>query len=74
MKLDMQNNTLDLALLTLMNHGKHIEQVHNDMTRDGIPVRSQGDMILEVLDIIKKTGSIPYPMMRLSSIKKRMKK
>ena len=61
-------------LQMLINFGKHIEQIHNDLSRSGVPVRCQMDMISELVDEIAKTGKIPFEMMRLASIKKRIQK
>ena len=61
-------------LAVLINHGKHVEQIHNDLQKSGVPVRSQTEMIEEFVAEIEKTGEIPFEMMRLASIKKRMQK
>ena len=58
----------------LINHGKHIEQIHNDLQKAGVPVRSQTEMIEEFVAEMVKTGKIPFEMMRLASIKKRIQK
>ena len=58
----------------LIHHGKHVEQIHSDMKKAGVPVRSQSEMIEEFVAEMVKTGKIPFEMMRLASIKKRIQK
>jgi hypothetical protein len=66
-------------LWSFINHGKHIAQHHDDMSRKAAksmsrltPPRSHHDLIDDLLNGLERTGDEALELMRHSSIKERM--